>query len=222
MSGHEIPTANAEAMTNPWAMAASRALHPSSRRSTPSGDTSELSPAVSDLVATAADEPVTAHEPVTADEWIWAIASGLAEVTVPWDLRGTPSPSPGERHWELALSTPEYEVWTIYWPPGTGIDLHDHGDSAGAFCVVAGELIETVVSDDGTTGQRTWPRGEGTRFGAGHTHQVVNGGSSTATSVHVYAPPLSAMTYYDGAQEVGRSTLRGPVGTAPGIDGDDR
>ncbi len=191
LDAHDTDAEGRGAVSNPWVNAASRALHPSAGRIELSRSGGPGDPG-----------------PETGEEWVWAIASGLAEVTVPWDLRGEESPSPGERHWELALATPEYEVWTIYWPPGTGIDLHDHGSSSGAFCVVAGELIETVVLEGGTVAERGWSRGEGTRFGAGHTHRVVNAGRTTATSVHVYAPPLTTMTYYDGASEVDRSTLR--------------
>ena len=36
-------------------------------------------------------------------------------------------------------------AWLIHWPPGSSIDVHDHGDSIGALAVVAGALDEDVV-----------------------------------------------------------------------------
>jgi len=45
-------------------------------------------------------------------------------------------------------------------------------------------------------------------FGGDHVHAVVNRGEAGATSVHVYSPPLSSMSFYresaDGGYEVDR------------------
>jgi len=46
------------------------------------------------------------------------------------------------------------------------------------------------------------------QFGGDHVHAVVNRGEAGATSVHVYSPPLSSMSFYresaDGGYEVDR------------------
>jgi quercetin dioxygenase-like cupin family protein len=122
-----------------------------------------------------------------------AIAAGLAEVSPPWDLR--PGEADDERHYERILATPSYEAWSIYWPPGTMLDLHDHGDSAGAFAVVDGALDETSISEVGPL-ERRLRRGDVASFGAGQVHGVANGSARAATSVHVYSPPISSMNYY--------------------------
>ena len=122
-----------------------------------------------------------------------AIAAGLAEVSSPWDLR--PGESEQIRHYERVLATPSYEAWRIYWPSGTGLDLHDHGDSAGAFAVVAGLLDETRVVASGPEVRRL-RTGDVSSFGPGQVHGVANSSAAGATSVHVYSPPISAMTYY--------------------------
>lgn len=169
----------------PWAAAASRSLHPANRGAgAPASGASDASP----------ERRVEGE----TSNWMWSVASGLAGVTVPWELRhDDDQPGPTERRWDLVLSTPTYEVWAICWPVGTGLEMHDHGPSAGAFCLVAGELVETVIGLDGATEQRHWGVGQGALFEPGVAHQVVNEGTAMATTVHVYSPPLSSMTFYD-------------------------
>ena len=75
------------------------------------------------------------------------IATALTEVTPAWGLAA--GESPDERHYELLLRTSTYEAWLIYWPAGTGLDMHDHGGSAGAFGVVSGALDEATIDEDG-------------------------------------------------------------------------
>jgi quercetin dioxygenase-like cupin family protein len=123
-----------------------------------------------------------------------AIASGLAAVTVPWQLADGDQST--ERRYQRVLATPAYEAWVICWPSGGALDLHDHGGSAGAFSVVSGQLDEATI-EGGAPVVRTYSAGETTSFGASRVHAVANRGSSMATSVHVYSPPLSSMVYYE-------------------------
>ena len=59
--------------------------------------------------------------------------------------RGARSPATiGTSRWFVRLSTnPRYDAWLIGWHAHQGVDLHDHGGSAGALYVVEGELLET-------------------------------------------------------------------------------
>ncbi len=123
-----------------------------------------------------------------------AIASGLAAVTPSWEVRTGDVPQ--ERQYERLLSTPVYEAWVICWPAGTALDLHDHGGSAGAFTVVAGQLDETTIDDDGELSVHRYEFGETATFGPKLVHGVQNCGALLATSVHVYSPPLDVMNYY--------------------------
>jgi hypothetical protein len=138
-----------------------------------------------------------------------AIAAGLASVTVPWELGHNEVPN--ERRYERVLSTPAYDAWVICWPSGGALDLHDHGGSAGAFSVVAGQLAEATV-DGSVTVERTFSPGETTTFNSTRVHAVFNRGNVVATSVHVYSPPLSSMVYYDVDDEGGLV----PAGTDAG------
>jgi Cysteine dioxygenase type I len=127
-----------------------------------------------------------------------AIASGLAAVTVPWEL--VDGDQATERRYQRVLATPAYEAWVICWPSGGWLDLHDHGGSAGAFSVVSGQLDEATIVG-GATVTRTYSAGETASFDASRVHAVVNRGSDAATSVHVYSPPLSSMVYYENDSE---------------------
>lgn len=106
------------------------------------------------------------------------------------------------------------EAWVIAWPPGGAIELHDHGASAGAVVVAAGELVETSVVPQPSGGfvQRasTVRAGGSLRFAQRHIHDIVNMSAQAAISVHVYSPRLTSMTYYrltDAVLETG-TTVR--------------
>lgn len=103
-----------------------------------------------------------------------------------------------ERRYELLDRTADFELWVIYWPTDTGLVLHDHGGSSGAFLVVGGVLEETSTSlHDQRFRLRCLGTGQGTSFGASYVHSVTNPHAAPATSVHAYSPPLTSMTFYD-------------------------
>jgi predicted metal-dependent enzyme (double-stranded beta helix superfamily) len=108
-----------------------------------------------------------------------------------------------QRHHVRLLGTDIYEVWLLGWAPGQHVGMHDHGDAAGAFLFLAGELREVVpqrrrsVIDLGARSTGVVARGQ--------LHDVGNVSERPALSIHVYSPPLSTMTFYDAA---GRSELR--------------
>jgi predicted metal-dependent enzyme (double-stranded beta helix superfamily) len=93
-------------------------------------------------------------------------------------------------------------VWAIHWPQGEGLELHDHGGSAGAVWVVHGALEEHYIRTDGSSARRDLVTEGGIAFGPGYVHDVVNPYESPATSLHVYSPPMASMTFYrqEGAQ----------------------
>ena len=79
------------------------------------------------------------------------------------------------------------------------IELHDHGGSSGAVHVVRGELEEASTNRVLRTPLARSRGGEGevVTFGPEHVHDVVNPGDRPALSIHVYAPRLVSMTFYD-------------------------
>jgi predicted metal-dependent enzyme (double-stranded beta helix superfamily) len=99
-----------------------------------------------------------------------------------------------EGRWYEQIRTGEnYEIWLISWLPGQSTGFHDHGESAGAFGVVWGDLDEYQPS---ASVRRASP-GMVRSFGPRYVHDVRNTSeSSVAVSVHAYSPPLSEMTRY--------------------------
>jgi hypothetical protein len=83
---------------------------------------------------------------------------------------------------------------------------HDHGDSAGAFAVVSGELVELRWFATGPRARTVRP-GRAIIIERGVVHDVI-AGRGLSLSVHVYSPPLAAMSFYDAA---GTEALRREV-----------
>lgn len=123
------------------------------------------------------------------------IAAGLAAARGLW--RGAARHDPDRRHFTQLLATGEYDAWVIGWWPGQGVALHDHGGSSGAVVVVEGHLRETTAGAGAAPRTRDVGVGESFTFGPGHLHAVANLADVPATSIHVYAPPLRSMTFYD-------------------------
>ena len=107
-----------------------------------------------------------------------------------------------DERWFLRVAAHEaYDTWLIGWDAHQGVDLHDHGGSAGAFSVVEGELVETSGRRDRGMEllEQRLSAGTARAFGAGHVHRVVNPGAAVATSIHVYSPPLVRMDFHEPA-----------------------
>jgi len=66
------------------------------------------------------------------------IAARLAAEALPWEQRAGNAPT--ERCYERILRTDTHEAWLIHWPVGAELDLHDHGNSSGAFPSRPGRL----------------------------------------------------------------------------------
>lgn len=112
-------------------------------------------------------------------------------------LEELPTPAPGDRVYELLERTADYELWVIKWPQDTGLVLHDHGRSAGAFLVTEGTLEETSTTLRGGQWRRRQLSPHGGRcFGPEYVHGVGNPTVAQATSLHAYSPPLASMTFY--------------------------
>jgi predicted metal-dependent enzyme (double-stranded beta helix superfamily) len=79
--------------------------------------------------------------------------------------------------------------------------LHDHGNGAGAVVVVNGALLETEFREDAGGESHTrvtvLPTAGAVVFGAGRVHDLINPGTDPVISVHVCAPRLTTMTYYE-------------------------
>jgi rhodanese-related sulfurtransferase len=89
------------------------------------------------------------------------------------------------------------DVWLLAWERGQDTDWHDHGGSSGSFAVAEGSLVEQYRAPSGRRlSHRHLLPHDAIAFGPGHVHDVAHVGGGSATSIHAYSPPLSAMTYY--------------------------
>jgi hypothetical protein len=104
------------------------------------------------------------------------------------------------RRFARLLHTPAYDVWLITWEAAADLELHDHGGSQGAFHVVDGALVEahSDLVEPAPIQTVLIGAGEGREVTPTRVHRVWNPGPERAVSVHVYSPPLSSMTFYDG------------------------
>ncbi|MCD0453176.1 cysteine dioxygenase [Actinocorallia sp. API 0066] len=74
----------------------------------------------------------------------------------------------------------------IVWPPGFRLPAHDHGGHLQVLTVIAGELAEVAVGDDGAYARPL--RANRVRVQTGdHMHEVVNPGDGYAITLHAYA-----------------------------------
>lgn len=143
------------------------------------------------------------------------MAEGLASVvtgeSVPL-LPGAP------RSYARLLTTADYEVWLIAWAAAGVLELHDHGGSNGAVCVVEGELVETFTDlvERHPLRSVTMAAGEPCAVPADRVHEVWNAGPAPALSVHVYSPPLTTMTFYDHRVESFLTPMRTERGELAG------
>ncbi len=134
--------------------------------------------------------------------WMLGIVRALTDLSRPWAAYD-PAVLAERAHVRVLLH-PAFDAWLLAWPTSGRTDLHDHGGAAGAFAVIDGELVETWLAAD-RLHARVLESGAAVAFGANHIHDVVNARLAPATSVHVYAPPISSMTHYS-RDDLGRPT----------------
>jgi hypothetical protein len=115
----------------------------------------------------------------------------------------------GAERWWTRLSTDDHvDVWLLSWLPGHSTELHGHGDSAAAFAVVRGRLVELRL--DGQGRPQVYAREPGSAIGidVGVIHDVHGAGGGPAVSIHAYSPPLRRMTYYEIDRQGGVRAVR--------------
>jgi mannose-6-phosphate isomerase-like protein (cupin superfamily) len=152
---------------------------------------------VGELVGGSDRTPYPLSDPVDFTcRQLLAVAESLKATALSWPGLADPT----KRKWDLIATSASFEAWVIAWPSGGEIELHDHGGSAGVVVVVQGELVETSVSllhGGVITETNILKAGDSVTMAPEHVHDIANLGEMPALSVHVYAPRLTTMTYYD-------------------------
>jgi len=159
------------------------------------------------------DRPSVAHRPLAplVPDRLLEIVRGLARDADTWRALARHDP---QRRWYVRLTANRhYDAWLIGWHGHQGVDLHDHGGSAGALFVVDGELLETAgrLGVEGGLREQRITAGNALAFGPGHVHWVVNPSPKLATSIHVYSPALTTMDFYETGTDSSFRWLRTEV-----------
>jgi hypothetical protein len=135
-----------------------------------------------------------AASPTVPANGLAAVALRLARTAGRW--RDRIEAHATERTGLRVLGCDAYDAWLLRWPSGARVSPHDHGESAAAFTVVAGELTEIRwhgLSRD----LRTLAAGQVVTVDVGVVHDVIATGAAVALSLHLYSPPLTTMGFYD-------------------------
>jgi uncharacterized RmlC-like cupin family protein len=125
-----------------------------------------------------------------------AVAVGLSRVQQPLPIGGE---EPGQVRRQRILGTAFYDVWLVTWPPGSNSGYHGHGDVRSVVQVIDGELVE-IYSDDVTELAplgRMLRHGDSTYAKPSYGHDLANRSGAEATTLHVFSPPLLAVTRLD-------------------------
>jgi mannose-6-phosphate isomerase-like protein (cupin superfamily) len=133
-----------------------------------------------------------------APSYLREIAEGIARSPLWHDLA---DPGPDGRSAVRVARSSCYEVWVLGWSPGQSVELHDHGESHAAFTVVEGDLVEVTARDRRSLDRVDLAAGHSRMVPAGTRHDVLNLGQGPATSIHVYSPQLTSMTFYDAIDQ---------------------
>jgi hypothetical protein len=102
----------------------------------------------------------------------------------------------------------------------TGLGLRlacaEPGDQLAIFGEALRELTEAFTDRVGKTPLRhiVWPSGSTHFFDGNHIHDLQNCGPEPVTSIHVYSPPLTSMTFYDHRPDSYLAPLRSDPLTA--------
>ena len=140
-----------------------------------------------------APAPLDAPEPLDVHE-LAALTTSIAERPELW--RPLVQFQESGRWWTRLDGPPGVDVWLLTWLPSQGTELHDHGSSAAAFTIVGGTLTEFRPGPDATPVPQAFATGRTQTVDPGDLHDVLNGGTEPAVSIHAYSPPLTRMTYW--------------------------
>ena len=103
---------------------------------------------------------------------------------------------PAQRVFERLRLDDRIEIWLICWMPGHDTGFHDHDLSSGAVAVAQGAVVEERLRLGGPPEVHRYVPGDVFDFSPVDIHRVVHAGTTPATTLHAYSPPLRRMGAY--------------------------
>jgi predicted metal-dependent enzyme (double-stranded beta helix superfamily) len=103
---------------------------------------------------------------------------------------------PAQRIFECLRLDDQIEIWLICWMPGQDTGFHDHDLSSGAVVVAQGAVVEERLRLGGPPSLRRYVPGDVFEFSPVDIHRVTHAGTTPATTIHAYSPPLRRMGAY--------------------------
>ena len=126
---------------------------------------------------------------------LWRVVRELAADPRVWRLHARHDPR--ERWHARIYWSPDVEIYLLGWEANQDTRVHDHGDSAGAFCVAEGSLLDQYGRAGATIlRERAHCAGSGAMFDSEYVHNLRHVGPAPAVSLHAYSPPLTLMRFY--------------------------
>ncbi len=122
------------------------------------------------------------------------IVAGLAADPEPW--AHLVRHDPAQRIFECLRLDDHVEIWLICWMPGHDTGFHDHDLSSGAVVVAQGAVVEERMRLGGDPEVRRYVPGDVFDFSPVDIHRVTHAGTTPATTLHAYSPPLRRMGAY--------------------------
>jgi predicted metal-dependent enzyme (double-stranded beta helix superfamily) len=122
------------------------------------------------------------------------IVAGLAAAPEGWSHLVRHDPT--QRVFECLRLDDQIEIWLICWMPGQDTGFHDHDLSSGAVVVAQGAVVEERLRLGGPPSLRRYVPGDVFDFSPVDIHRVTHAGTTPATTVHAYSPPLRRMGAY--------------------------
>ena len=122
------------------------------------------------------------------------LVAGLAADPEPW--AHLVRHDPAQRVFTCLRLDAQVEIWLICWMPGHDTGFHDHDLSSGAVAVAQGQVVEERLRLGGPPEIRRYVPGDVFDFSPVDIHRVTHAGTTPATTIHAYSPPLRRMGAY--------------------------
>jgi predicted metal-dependent enzyme (double-stranded beta helix superfamily) len=137
--------------------------------------------------------PYPAGRDLDGDE-LRRLVAELASRPEAW--RHLVSHDPAQRIYRQLWRDEHVVAWLICWMRDHDTGFHDHDLSSGAVVVAQGAVVEERLRLGGAPSVRRYVPGDVFDFSPADIHRVTHAGTTPATTVHAYSPPLRRLGAY--------------------------